>query len=72
MDWRPLCRAPVSNTCLPLDILEFPDGSYQAATEVPKRPQGKQSDESGESGRKVFSGPKTVGPVTAAERKASD
>ncbi|XP_061083955.1 wings apart-like protein homolog [Conger conger] len=47
-----------SQTSSNTDILEFPDDSYPAVAGTPKRPQGKQSDKSGESGRKIFSGPK--------------
>ncbi|KAJ8391786.1 hypothetical protein AAFF_G00085580 [Aldrovandia affinis] len=40
------------------DILDFPDESYPAAFEVPKRQQGKLWDRTKESSRKIFSGPK--------------
>ncbi|KAJ8360164.1 hypothetical protein SKAU_G00166890 [Synaphobranchus kaupii] len=47
-----------SQTSTSTDILEFSDDSYLAVTDVPKRSQEKQSDKSGESSRKIFSGNK--------------
>ncbi|XP_035260522.1 wings apart-like protein homolog [Anguilla anguilla] len=40
------------------DILEFSDDPCLSVPEVQQRSQGKQSDKSKESGRKIFSGPK--------------
>ncbi|KAG9341840.1 hypothetical protein JZ751_018564 [Albula glossodonta] len=47
-----------SQTSTNTDILEFPDESCPSVSEVPKRSEGKQSDKSKESSRKIFSGPK--------------
>ncbi|XP_064172787.1 wings apart-like protein homolog [Anguilla rostrata] len=57
-DYPELSDSQESQSSTNTDILEFPDDSYPAATEVPKRPRGKQSDKSGEASRKIFSGPK--------------